>query len=176
MSIKICIAGLTASGKTTLGNTLEKELGIEHINPSYKDSEKTTDELIKFLENIKPKYVKSFDERIVKLAKGKDCIISTWHGPWIIKDATIRVWLDVSEGERARRWAKAHKISIAEARKIVHIKDELTKRQFKLAYKKDMDMTVFDLHINYEKVTMLEAVAIISMLAIARSKNKVNNK
>jgi cytidylate kinase len=172
MSIKICIAGLTASGKTTLGNALEKELGIKHINPSYKDSEKTTDDLIKFLENIKPSYVKSFDKRIINLANGKDCIISTWHGPWIIKDATIRVWLDVSEEERAKRWAKAHNISLAEARNLVHIKDELTKRQFKLAYKKDMDMSVFDLHINYEKVTMLEAIAIISMLAIARSKSQ----
>jgi len=170
MSIKICIAGLTASGKTTLGNALEKELGIEHINPSYKDTEKTTDELLNFLEHIKPKYIKSFDQKIIKLAKGKDCIISTWHGPWIIKDATIRVWLDVSEKERARRWAKAHNIGIKKAREIVRMKDELTKRQFRIAYKKDMDMSVFDLYINYEKITMLEAVAIISMLALARSK------
>ncbi|MGC8572199.1 MAG: AAA family ATPase [Candidatus Micrarchaeia archaeon] len=170
--IKICISGLTASGKTTLGNLLEKELGIRHIKSSYKSNVSNTEELIRFIKNIDAKYVKKFDNDIIEQSRNIDCIVSTWHGPWIIKDATIRVWLEVSEKERARRWSKAHNISIREATKIVRLKDKYTIKQFKLAYKKDRDMSIFDLYLNYEKVTQSEAVSIISMLALSRSKSK----
>jgi cytidylate kinase len=162
---------LTASGKTTLGNALEKKLNIKHIKSTYKSNVSNNEELIKFLRNISANYVKKFDKDIIRQSQGIDCIVSTWHGPWIIKDATLRVWIDVSEEERIRRWAKAHNIGIDKASKVVKLKDMLTKRQFKLAYKKERDMGVFDLRLNFEKITLQEAVNIISMIALSRTKS-----
>lgn len=169
--MKICIAGLSASGKTTLANELAKDMGIANINESYKRTFRTDKALIDFLgKKATPKYTKAFDQRIIRLAKGKDCVISTWYAPWIIKDATLRVWLEVSEKERIRRKAKEKKKGLAYAKKYLQAKDRFTKEQFRKAYGKEMSLDVFDVVINYEKVSMKEAVAIISMLSIMREK------
>lgn len=168
--MKICIAGLTGSGKTTLGDALAKELNIEHVKPTYKMHVKSDRELISMLKNITAKYVKDFDNDIIRNSKGKNCIITTWHGPWIIKDATLRVWLNAPEDERIRRIASSRKMSISQATKYIRAKDKLTLRQFKLAYKKDYDFSVIDITINHHKVSTKEAISIISMIALMRDK------
>ncbi len=63
--MKICISGLTGTGKTTLGDELAKELGIEHIKPTYKSKVASDDELLRFLKNASKAYIKEFDDDII---------------------------------------------------------------------------------------------------------------
>ncbi|MCL5430176.1 MAG: hypothetical protein M1504_01710, partial [Candidatus Marsarchaeota archaeon] len=78
--------------------------------------------------------------------------------------------LDVNKEERARRWAKDHKESLSKARRMVYAKDSETMAHFKKTYKKDMDMSVFDIRINCDKITLKEAVSLVSMLALVKEK------
>ena len=170
--MKICIAGLSASGKTTLARKLAKELRIAHIQQTYKKHVHGDKELIKMTKSTTPAFIKEFDKEIIEKARGKDCVISTWYGPWIIKDATLRVWLNVSEKERVRRKAKEKGKSIAYMTKYVKSRDRSTMEQYRRAYGKAMDFEVFDISLNTEHMSMKEAVSIISMLALMRDKKR----
>ncbi len=170
--MKICISGLTGTGKTTLGDELAKELGIEHIKPTYKSKVASDDELLRFLKNASKAYIKEFDDDIINKSDGKDCIITTWHCPWIIKDATVRIWLVCGDKERIRREAKSRGKSIEYATKYVKMKDKLSLAQYKKAYGKEFDYSIIDLTINTEKVSRENVVALISMFALLREKKK----
>jgi len=61
--MKICIAGLSASGKTTLARKLAKELRIAHIQQTYKKHVHGDNELIKMTKSTSPKVHKEFDRR-----------------------------------------------------------------------------------------------------------------
>ncbi len=166
--MKICIWGLTGSGKTRLGDELSKALSIDHVGPTYKSSAGNDAGLIKMLGKVTPKYIKDFDKGIVRQSRGRDCVITTWHAPWVVKDATLRVWLNVGEAERAKRISISKKESIRYATRYVREKDARSLAQYKRAYGREMDYSVFDMKLNYERVTIPEAVSIISMVARSR--------
>ncbi len=166
--MKICVAGLTASGKTTLGDDLAAKLRITHVDASYKKVTSGDSHLLRFLDEASGDYARRFDYDIIKAAEDRNCVVTTWHGPWIIKDATVRVWLETSETERVRRCAKAKGKSAAYARKYIREKDSKAIAHYRLAYGKEMDHSVFDIDINYDRMTKDEVLSIVSMLAMVR--------
>lgn len=175
--MRICISGLTGSGKTTLGNMLSKELKIEHITKEMAGEYARIQDEIKrgrnrrlgILQAADPKYARKFDSEILKAAKGRNCVVTTWLAPWLIRDATLRVWLDASLDERSRRKARDMRTGRSKAKKYVMEKDGSAAREFKKIYGIDIsDHSVFDLEINTERLTHREAVAVISMLAMLR--------
>ncbi len=170
--MKICISGFTASGKTTIAEMLSRQLNIMHIHKSYKEYIKTEKEVTKFTEEASAEFVKAFDKEIAELAaKEENCVLSTWLSPWFIKDATVRIWLDASIDERARRWSKEYKTGVREARDFIKGKDESEIRSIKRIYGIDLnDKSMFDMCINTEKVGLSEAVNLISVLSLERSK------
>ncbi|MGB9703418.1 MAG: (d)CMP kinase [Candidatus Micrarchaeia archaeon] len=167
--MKICISGLSGSGKTTIAKMLSRRLNFPLIATSYK---KFTSNIVDFTQkNIyNKKLAKKFDEEIVKLAKKeKNCIVSTWLAPWLIKDS-IKVWLNASEKERIKRVAKREKISIKKATQYVKKKDSSTIKHFKEVYGINiLEHENFDLIINTEKFSKKKIVEII---ASSVSKNK----
>ena len=66
--MKICISGLTGSGKTTIAKILSKKLNYPLISSSYKNF---TKDIVEFTQkNINnKKLAKDFDKKIVELAK-----------------------------------------------------------------------------------------------------------
>lgn len=170
--MKICISGLSGSGKTAIGNRIAKELSIKNINPTYKSSVRNNAELIRFIGKSNAKFTKSFDRKVIEEANGRDCVITTWYGPWIIGDATLRVWLDLDESERVKRIAKRDNVSLEYARKYVKNKDRLTLRNYRAAYGKDYDFSVIDIRMNCAVVKEGEIISIISLLAIERDRKR----
>lgn len=175
--IRICISGLSASGKTSLGYRLAKELNLKHITKKsstvYQEASGSFSGKEKLVQMAASKHAKDFDAEIKKLSASNDCVVTTWLGPWIVKSPTLRVWLYASEDERARRRGKELRIPLAKARKLIKEKDTLTIRNFKKIYGIDInDRASFDLELNTEKLTVEEMTAIISMLALSRSKIK----
>ncbi len=171
--IRICLAGLTGSGKTSIGEELAKELNIEHVHKSFKDAVKDEKELLKMQRNVKEDYEKAFDKEIVRLAKGKNCVVTTWLGAWFIKDATLRVWLNASKETRIKRLMKKYKESRKYIERYITEKDNSNVKRWKKIYNIDLnDHSIFDLEINTEKFTPREIVSIIAMVALAKDKKR----
>ena len=175
--MRICISGMTASGKTTLGKLIARELNVEHITKEktkeyaklMNDLEQRKDAKLALAQTADSRYAKDFDAEIIKAAKGKNCVVSTWLAPWLIKDATLRVWLNASPAERYRRKARDLGVSIRKAEKFVKEKDSLAAKGFKKVYGIDInDHSVFDIEINTEKLDHKKVVAVISMLAMLK--------
>src|SRR5271155_5201617 len=108
--LRICISGFTDSGKTTLGDMLAKEMNILHvtkyITDTYKtfkqeDTKKDHDSTIR--ETANKGNAKPFDDEVTKLSEANNCVVTTWLGPWIVKEPTLRIWLNASPKERVRR-------------------------------------------------------------------------
>jgi cytidylate kinase len=179
--IKICISGLTGSGKTTLGNLIAKELGIRHITKVQTHTysviasklQAKNDRTLAIGQTANPKYAKDFDREIVAAARKSNCVVSTWLGPWLIKDASLRVWLNASLEERSRRKAKDLGTTLAKAKSYIIEKDSYAKSQFKKLYGIDInDHSIFDIEINTEKLNHADVVSVVSMLSMMKDKPK----
>lgn len=175
--MRICISGLSSSGKTTLGYTLAKELNIMHITKhmvkSFKDFEedqKRNNEIV-IVQTADKRYADAFDREVIELAEKNNCVVTTWLAPWIIKDPTLRIWLTASFEERVRRHAKDKKKSIKESEEFIKKKDSMTIQEFKNLYKIDvMDHSNFDLEINNERFEVKDVASTIAMLALTKEK------
>ena len=172
----ICIAGLTGSGKTTIGDLLSKELNIRHVNRSFKEFAKEGEDLIKFQEEIKdkPKVDRDLDKEIGEEAHKEDSVVSTWLGPWMIKDSSLNVWLSTSVETRAERKARDMHCSVDEARAYLEPKDQENRERWIKLYGIDIekDRSVFDIDINTDRVKKEEIVAVIAMLSLEKGKKK----
>lgn len=171
--MKICIGGLAASGKSSLGKELAKELSIEHIDPSYKDEVKNRKELLALAKEADIGKARAFDKALVAKAKGKNCVITSWFAPWLIKDATVRVWLNATFEVRASRWAKSNKENMKDARNDILVKDSFPIRLHSKGYGIDIgDKSVFDIELNSERMNKKEMISIISLITLEREKQK----
>ncbi|MCL4383803.1 MAG: cytidylate kinase family protein [Candidatus Marsarchaeota archaeon] len=164
--IKICISGLSTSGKTTLGNEISKQFNLVHINHSYRHYTKSNEELLKILKESNEKFVHEFDNKIIEASnKNSNCVVTTWLGPWLIKDATLRIWLEASLEERAKRYSLKNLVPISDAETFIKEKDRLTVMEFKKIYNIDIiDHSIFDLCINTNKVNINNILEIIKLL------------
>lgn len=179
--LRICISGLSCSGKTTLGDALSRDLNIIHITKHGTDTYKKVKKEIEgqmeselgVIQTADKTYADSFDKEIVELAAGNNCVVTTWLGPWMIKDPTIRVWLSAGFDERIRRCANLNKVSIEDAKAYIKKKDELSINAFNEIYKIDVrNHSFFDIMINTERLNVKESLALISMLAIGKEESK----
>lgn len=176
--LKICIGGLTASGKTTLGEVLSKELNILNVNKystaTYKkvmaDTSLTQSE--KITETAVPKYADIFDKEIIELANSANCVVSTWLCAWQVKNPTIRVWLNADFKTRVQRCVERYHMNPKDAQKYLKEKDEKTINSFKKVQNINiMDRSGFDIELNTPKLSISECASVISMLALLKEKN-----
>jgi cytidylate kinase len=178
--IGICISGYTSSGKSTLGSTIASKLGIKYIGMSYKSDVGNDDiKLIGMLERLVSEgdtaHAKEFDRKVESEARDSNFVATTRLSPWLIRNATVRVWLDCGLQERARRRAaitenKDIKSEISTVSRI----DKLTSEHFMKVYGIDMnDRSIFDIVINTEKMTLKEETEQVLLLSIGRDKDNV---
>ena len=172
--MKICISGLSASGKSTVGKTLAKELNIAHVEKTYRAFAKSEEKLIDFIKDtVDRKIGTQVDNDIIEMAKDKDCVVTTWLAGWIIKDATLRVWLEGSPEIRAQRRAKDLGADFKTVLKEVKERDMSTTEHFKKDLGYDItDRSAFDITLNAEKMSVNEMVSVISLLALERDKKR----
>lgn len=172
--IKVCISGKACSGKTTLGEALADALNIEHINGTYKQYVKSAKELAGFTLSAGKKFTNDFDRKVAKEAAKINCVVTTRLGPWIVKDATVRVWLTASDRERARRFGKREGVNFRTAKAEIGRIDSAVVKKFKEVYGIDVekDHEAFDMELNSEHMSMKEMVSVISLLAMERDKNR----
>lgn len=163
--VTIIISGLAGSGKSTLAKKLAKRFGLKYIcggdvlkeiakeegyNPT--DNWWETEEGMEFLKKRQEnfEYDKKLDEKLMEHADKGNCVITSWALPWIYKGKAIKIWLQASQEERAKRIAKRDGISFEEALKVVKKRDEENVKLYKKFYGYELgkDLGVFDLIID----------------------------
>ncbi|VVB99110.1 Cytidylate kinase [uncultured archaeon] len=175
--MKICISGLSGSGKNTVGELVAKKLGYRTINPTFKTiAAKQKMQLMDFQKKAEHDHSidKKFDDALIASTKGGKCVVTTWLGPWMIKDADMRVWLYAPQAARAARVAKRDGMSVEEAERHISDRDESNHHRYMEIYKINIyDHSGFDLIINSERFLPNELSDII--VAAARAKSLAEN-
>lgn len=170
--MKICISGLSGSGKNSVGSLVASKLGYRLVNPTFKTiAKKQNMGLLDFHKKAEADHRidEDFDARLVAQARGGDCVVTTWLGPWMIKDATIRVWLYAPSHVRAARVAARDAMSLQEAQKHISERDESNRLRYLEIYKIDIyDHSGFDLVINSERFLPAQSAGIIASAAAAK--------
>jgi len=183
-NIVICIAGMTACGKSTVARRLAEKYGLKYVSGGtalrelairmgYKAQERDwweTTEGMRFLERRLRdfRFDKQVDNEMLKWAEQGNVVLDSWTMPWLFKNG-FNVWIEVSSQERARRLARRDKVSIREAEKAIKEKDGKTKRIYERLYgfKLGEDFSPFDLVLDTELLSANETFENLS-LAIDR--------
>ena len=169
--MKICISGLSGSGKNSVGSLVAEKLGLKLVNPTFKTiAAKQKMGLLAFHRKaeIDHSIDKKFDSELIRQAKG-GCVVTTWLGPWMIKDADMRVWLYAPSQARASRVAKRDGMGAEEAARHIEDRDESNRQRYLEIYKIDIyDHSGFELVLNSEKFLPAQSAEII--IAAAKAK------
>jgi cytidylate kinase len=97
-------------------------------------------------------------------------VITSYTLPWLVKEeSVIKLWLRGSTENRARRMANRDGISLAEAKKIITLRDDENKKIYRSLYglRFGEDLTVFDYMLNTDKLP-LDPLIEISKLIVKR--------
>ncbi len=172
----ICVAGLSGCGKNTVGTLVAKKLGMRVVNPTFKTiAEQEKISLMQFHKKAEEDHSidKKFDAALLRETAQGNCVATTWLSPWIVKNATLRVWLYAPSEVRAGRVAKRDGMAVAEAQSHISERDGNNRKRYMDVYGIDIsDHSGFDLLINTEKFSPEESAAII----VAAAKKTVNVK
>lgn len=171
----IAIAGLTGSGKNTVGEFLAKSLGIRMVCPTMKDmAKKEGVSLIEFqkMAELDPNIDLKFDLLLKEECAKGDAIVTTWLGAWITKP-DVAIFLNAKNTTRAERIMGRDKMPFATALKHVKQRDSQNKKRYKKLYSIDItDTSIFDVVINSDKFNPGQ----VNELALSCVKIKLNRK
>jgi len=151
---------------------LSQKLGLRVVDPTFKTiAAKQKMDLMDFHKKAEHDHSidRHFDERLIADVKKGNCVVTTWLGPWMIKDADIRVWLYAPRAARAARVARRDNMSVQEAEKHIEDRDESNRLRYLDIYRIDIyDHSGFDLIINSEKFVPSQSAAIIAEAALQK--------
>ncbi len=166
----VIVAGMAGSGKNTIAEMLAKELNIKFLCASdilkemamkqgYPAGGKEwwdSEEGMKFLEQRKgdSQFDKRLDEILVRKAEEGGISMTSWVMPWIFHGDSIKIWLEASREERAKRISERDKISFEEAVKVLEKRDTENRAHYKnlYGYTLDKDLDVFDLIVDTDGI------------------------
>lgn len=169
----ICISGLSGSGKNSVGELVAKKLGLRVVNPTFKTiAAKEHMSLMDFHKKAEREHSidKDFDARLIEMAKRGDCVVTTWLGPWMIKNADMRVWLYAPKAARAERVVGRDGMTFEAAEKHITERDDNNHLRYHEIYNINIyDHSPFDLVINTEHFIPEESSDIITAAACAKT-------
>ncbi|MCX6772354.1 MAG: cytidylate kinase family protein [Candidatus Micrarchaeota archaeon] len=168
----ICISGLSGSGKNSVGKLVADKLRLRLIDPTFKTiAAKQKMSLLDFHKKAEHEHSidKKFDDALIASTKGGNCVVCTWLGPWMIKNADIRVWLYAPSAARATRVAKRDGMAVDEASRHIAERDESNRLRYLDIYTIDIyDHSGFDLVINSEIYKPEQSSEIIVAAALSK--------
>lgn len=147
--IVLCLAGLTACGKSTAARQLAKKYDLKYVSggtvlkelalkTGVADKDKgwwETSDGMRFLQQRlqDSSFDKQVDSHLLKYARRGNVVLDSWTMPWL-SEKGFKIWLEVSPKERARRLAERDGIGVEEAAKALREKDGRTKQIYKKLY------------------------------------------
>ena len=179
--VVICLAGLTACGKSTAARRLAERFGLKYVSggtalkelalkQGYRAQKRgwwESAEGIRFLKQrtLDPKFDKQIDAELLELAARGNVVFDSWTMPWLSKIG-FKIWLEVSVEERARRLTRRDGISLSDARQIIEEKDSRTKEIYERLYGFSLgeDYSPFDLVLDSESLSSDEVFTVLSFV------------
>ena len=166
----ICISGLSGSGKNSVSELVAKKLGLRLVDPTFKTlAAKSKMSLMDFHRKAEKEHSidKQFDAHLIAQTRKGSCVVSTWLGPWIVQNASLRVWLYAKRKARAARVAKRDGMALDEAEKHIADRDESNHMRYLEVYNIDIyDHSGFDLLVNSERFLPEQSAEIIAAAAM----------
>lgn len=180
-NIVICLAGLTACGKSTVARRLAEKYRLQYVSGGtvlkelalrmgYKSQERgwwETTEGMRFLEQRlrDPRFDKQVDDELLSWTQRGNVVLDSWTMAWLSKTG-FKVWLEVSPQERAKRLASRDRISLGEAEKIIKEKDGKTRQIYERLYgfKLGEDFSPFDLVLGTEQLSPSDVFDTLSLV------------
>jgi cytidylate kinase len=148
-SMVICVCGMAGSGKSTAARKLAKKYGLNYvsggdalkalaIDRGYRPRERgwwESGEGLRFLEERRKDrgFDKAIDGKLLDYAREGNIVLDSWTMPWLLEKG-LKIWLEVSLENRAKRIAKRDGMSEKEALKALESKEKQTKRIYKELY------------------------------------------
>jgi len=179
--VVICIAGMTACGKSTAARRLAERYGLKYISGGtalkelairmgYKAQERgwwETTEGTRFLEmRLRDfRFDKQVDTELLNWAEQGNVVLDSWTMPWLFNNG-FKIWIEVSPQERARRLARRDKINAREAEKAIREKDGKTKQIYERLYgfKLGEDFSPFNVVLDTELLSIDETFETLSLV------------
>jgi len=177
-TLSIIVSGWPAVGKTTVAAELADEFGLKiynggdilkqiATNMGYQTSGTDwwdSEEGRQFMEKRKsdPTSDKEVDNKLKEIIKCGNAVITSYTLPWLVRDKCIKLWLQGSAKNRARRMATRDKISYAEATEIVKERDYQNRRIYEDLYGFEFgkDLSVFDFSLNTDMMDLNSLIQI----------------
>lgn len=145
----ICVCGMAGSGKSTAARKLAQKYGLSYvsggdalkalaIDRGYRPRERgwwESGEGLRFLEERRKdrEFDKAIDGKLLDYAREGNIVLDSWTMPWLLEKG-LKIWLEASLENRAKRIAKRDGMSEKEALKALESKEMQTKRIYKELY------------------------------------------
>lgn len=176
----ILISGFAGSGKSSLADSLGRELGLKVVHASAILKEMAV-RGVKALGNASPEKIhdwwesdeaKEFmkrrnqdgsldlalDKKLIEIAEKGDVILDSWTMPYLYNGKAIRIWLQASAEVRAERVASRDKIEYGPVLEKIRARDRDTKALYQRLYNFKMgeDQKAFDLVVDTDNLGQQE--------------------
>lgn len=102
----VAISGKSGCGNTTVSRLTAEKLKFKVVNFTFKNLAAELGMKFEELCNLAekdPRYDRIIDKRQVELASKEDCVLASRLAIWMMKEAQLKVYLDVPVGIRAQR-------------------------------------------------------------------------
>ena len=156
-NIKIAISGFSGCGNTTVSKLLASKLGVTCINYTFRN---LATDLNMSLEEIIEKaktdlsYDRMVDTKQVEITKDISCVLGSRLAVWMLKNATLKVFLTASPEVRAKRICQRENSNIEETMRFTQERDKQDSQRYRALYDIDNnDYSFVDLIINTEYYT-----------------------
>lgn len=160
--MRIAISGKSGCGNTTVSRLVSEALGYEMINFTFRtladETGKDFWEVCRLAE-VDDSYDLEVDRRQVEMALAtENCVLGSRLAIWMLKEADLKVYLDATIEERARRIAEREGGTVAEQMEKTLERDANDTARYKRLYEIDnSDTSIADLVID---TTVLSAEAV----------------
>lgn len=164
--MRIAISGKSGCGNTTVTRLVSEALGYEMINFTFRTlaEEQSMDfwQLCKLAESD-DSYDLEVDRRQVEMARSHQrCVLGSRLAIWMLKEADLKVYLDATVEERARRIAEREGGTIEEKMAETTRRDEKDSARYKRLYGIDnSDTSIVDLLIDTTTLSAEEVASLI---------------
>lgn len=138
----IAISGKSGCGNSTVSGIVAESLGLRLINYTFRslaDDMGTTFEEVCRLAERDFSYDRRVDDRQVQEARAGNCVLGSRLAIWLVEEADLKVYLEASLKQRARRIQKREGGSLEEVVETTERRDGRDRRRYQKLYGFDID-------------------------------------
>ena len=160
--ITITVSGLSGSGKSTVGESIAKSLGLKAVSMGDIFRELASEKGVSIEEFSRTRDEESdimLDKKTLELAKEGGVVLIGRLTAWVAGDnADVKIWVDCDDNVRFERVARREGISPEEARKRILERDNADAVRYGELYGIDLsDKSIYDILFDNTSATYDEA-------------------